>query len=250
MTSFEGKVALVTGGASGLGRATALALAGAGARVVIADIDEAGGREVATSIDGDFVLCDASRLDDNLAAVETAVTLHGALDLVHLNAGIVAGCGIGENFDLERYRRIVGINLDGVVFGTHAALGALKQRGGAIVATASLAGLTPVPADPFYTATKHAVVGLARSLGPALAADGVRFNAVCPSFADTNIITGFRAQLETQGIPILTAETVADAVLEVFGGEGTGECWFIQYGREAAPFKFRGIPGARAAAEH
>jgi NAD(P)-dependent dehydrogenase (short-subunit alcohol dehydrogenase family) len=136
------------------------------------------------------------------------------------------------------------------VFGTHAALGALKQRGGAIVATASLAGLTPVPADPFYTATKHAVVGLARSLGPALAADGVRFNAVCPSFADTNIITGFRAQLETQGIPILTAETVADAVLEVFGGEGTGECWFIQYGREAAPFKFRGIPGARAAAEH
>jgi NAD(P)-dependent dehydrogenase (short-subunit alcohol dehydrogenase family) len=249
MSSFRGKVALVTGGASGLGRATCRALASAGARVVVADIDEAGGREVAAGVDGDFVLCDVARLDDNLAAVETALHLHGALDLVHLNAGILTGCGIGEDFDPERYRRIVAINLDGVVFGTHAALPGLKQSGGAIVATASLAGLTATPADPFYAATKHAVVGLARSLGPALAPEGVRFNAVCPSFAETNIIAGVRAELEADGIPILAAETVADAVLDVFESEATGECWFVQYGRPAAPFEFRGIPGARAASE-
>jgi NAD(P)-dependent dehydrogenase (short-subunit alcohol dehydrogenase family) len=245
-SSFEGKVALITGGAGGLGRATARALAHAGARIVVADIDEAGGREVAASLDGDFVPCDVSSLDHNLAAVQTALHLHGHLDLVHLNAGIVTGCGVAEDFDPERYRRIVAVNLDGVVFGTHAALPALKHSGGgAIVATASLAGLTAVPADPFYAATKHAVVGLARSLGPALAPDGVRFNAVCPSFAETNIITGVRAQLEAEGIPILAAETVADAVLEVLGGEGSGECWFVQYGRAPAPFAFRGIPGAR-----
>ena len=246
-SSLEGKVALVTGGASGIGRATCQALAAAGARVVVADIDEAGGREVAASLGGDFVTCDVSILEHSLAAVETALQLHGALDLVHLNAGIVSGCGIGEDFDLSRYRRVTGINLDGVVFGTHAALPALKRHGGTIVATASLAGLTSVPLDPFYAATKHAVVGLTRALGPALAADGVRFNAVCPSFAETNIIAGVRAHLEASGIPIIAAETVADAVLEQFRGEAAGECWFIQYGRPAAPFEFRGIPGPRVA---
>jgi NAD(P)-dependent dehydrogenase (short-subunit alcohol dehydrogenase family) len=243
---LNGKVALVTGGASGLGRATCEALAGAGARVLVADIDEAAGREVAASIDGDFVRCNVANLDDNLAAVEVALQRHGTLDLVHLNAGIISGCGIGEDFDAQKYRRITAINLDGVVFGTHAALPVLKRTGGAIVATASLAGLTPVALDPLYTATKHAVVGLARALGPLLAADGVRFNAVCPSFAETNMIAGFREHLEQGGVPILSAETVAETVLEVFAGDGTGECWFIQYGRPAAPFEFRGIPGARA----
>jgi NAD(P)-dependent dehydrogenase (short-subunit alcohol dehydrogenase family) len=246
--NFEGKVALVTGGANGLGRATCQALATAGARVVVADIDEAAGRELAASLDGDFVPCDVSRLEHSLAAVQTALDLHGSLDLLHLNAGIVGGCGVGEDFDPERYRRIVAVNLDAVVFGTHAALPALIQSRGAIVATASLAGLTPVAADPFYTATKHAVVGLTRSLGPALAPHGVRFNAVCPSFADTDLITGFRAALEAEGIAILAADTVAEAVLEVFGAEGTGECWFVQYGRPAEPFAFRGVPGARGRA--
>jgi NAD(P)-dependent dehydrogenase (short-subunit alcohol dehydrogenase family) len=245
--SFENKVALVTGGASGLGRATCLALARAGARVVVADIDEESGRAVAENIDGDFASCDVSDLDHSLAAVQTALRLHGHLDLVHLNAGIVTGCGIGQDFDPERYRRAVGANLDGVVFGTHAALPALIPRGGAIVATASLAGLGAVPEDPVYAATKHAVVGLARALGPALAAQGVRFNAVCPGFAETNIITGVRAHLEALDIPIMAAETVADAVLEIFAGEGSGECWFVQYGRPAAPFEFRRIPGTRTA---
>ena len=83
----------------------------------------------------------------------------------------------------------MGVNLDGVVFGTHAALPALKARGGgAIVATSSLAGLIGVPLEPIYSANKHAVVGLARSLGPALIADGIRFNAVCPGFADTPLV--------------------------------------------------------------
>jgi NAD(P)-dependent dehydrogenase (short-subunit alcohol dehydrogenase family) len=246
-THFEDRVALVTGGAGGLGRATCQALAEAGARIVVADIDEDGGHEVAARLDGDFVLCDVSSLDDNLAAVQTALDLHGRLDLVHLNAGIVTGCGIGENFDMERYRRAAGVNLDGVVFGTHAALPALGE-GGAIVATASLAGLAAVPQDPVYAATKHAVVGLTRALGPALAPRGIRFNAVCPGFTETNIIVGVREFLDANGIPIMDAETVAEVVVEVFAAEGTGECWFVQYGRPAAPFQFRNIPGTRAPA--
>jgi NAD(P)-dependent dehydrogenase (short-subunit alcohol dehydrogenase family) len=247
VSSLDGKVALVTGGASGIGRATCLALAEAGARVVVADIDEAGGREVAASVRGDFVSCDVSNLEDNLAAVDTALQLHGHLDLVHLNAGILSGCGIGKDFDPARYRRVIGVNLDGVVLGTHAALPALTPRGGAIVATASLAGLTSVPLDPFYAATKHAVVGLVRALGPALAPGGVRLNAVCPSFAESKMTVGLRADLAAFGIPIIAAETVAEAVLELFRGDTAGECWFVQYGRPAAPFEFRGIPGPRGA---
>jgi len=249
VSSLEGKVALVTGGANGIGRATCHALAEAGARVVVADIDETAGREVAASVGGDFVTCNVSSLEHNLAAVDTVLHLHGTLDLIHLNAGILSGCGIGEDFDPDRYRRIVGVNLDGIVFGTHAALPALKRHGGAIVATASLAGLTSVPGDPFYAATKHAVVGLTRALGPALVADGVRFNAVCPSFAETDMVAVVRAELAASGIPIIAAGTVADAVLDLFRGDAAGECWFIQYGRPAAPFEFRGIPGARTAAE-
>ena len=126
-------------------------------------------------------------LDENLAIVEHVVERFGGLDLVYLNAGIVSGCGIGEDFDAERYRRAMSVNLDGVVYGAHAALPALRARGGgAIVATASLAGLTAVPMDPFYAANKHAVVGLTRSLGPALAGDGIRFNAICPGYAETD----------------------------------------------------------------
>lgn len=246
-SSLEGKVALVTGGASGIGRATCLALAAAGGRVVVADIDEAGGRDVAATVGGDFVSCDVSNLEHNLAAVEAALRRHGTLDLVHLNAGIVTGCGIGDDFDPALYARATGVNLDGVVFGTHAALPALKRSGGAIVATASLAGLTAAPLDPFYAATKHAVVGLTRALGPALAPEGVRFNAVCPSFAESNIIAGLRSQLEANGIPIISAEAVAEAVLELFAGEAVGECWFVQFGRAAAAFEFRGIPGPRVA---
>jgi NAD(P)-dependent dehydrogenase (short-subunit alcohol dehydrogenase family) len=244
--SLRDKVAVVTGGASGLGRATALALAEAGAIVVVADIDEERGRAVAEQVDGHFVRVDVADLDSNRAMVDAAVGRVGGLDLLHLNAGVSSQIGVGPEFDLERYRRIMGINLDGVVFGTVAALPQLRARGGgAIVATASLAGLTGTPYDPLYSANKHAVVGLARSLGPGLAADGIRFNAVCPGFAESAIIGPIRQALVDSGLPIIPAERVADAVLTLFAGEMTGECWFVQAGRPAAPFNFRGIPGPR-----
>lgn len=240
-------VALVTGGAGGLGSATARALAGRGASVVVADVDEAGGEAIAAEIGGAFVRADVSDPAANRAMFDFATERHGGVDLVHLNAGVSSGIGLGEDFDVERYRQLMGVNLDGVVFGVHEALRALRARGGgAIVATASLAGLTAVPYDPLYAANKHAVVGLARSLGPALAVEGIRFNAVCPGFAESAIIGPIRESLIESGLPIIPAERVAETVVELFSGEMSGECWFVQAGRESEAFRFRNLPGPRA----
>ena len=238
------RVALVTGGASGLGRATCFALAEAGARVVVVDVDERG-EAVAAEVGGEFVRADVSQLEDNLAMAEFAVDRFGRLDMAFLNAGVASGCGIGDDFDLARYRRAMGVNLDGVVFGTHAVLPAMRDAGGgAIVATASLAGLTGMPMDPIYTANKHAVVGLARALGPLLAEQDIRFNAVCPGFAESALVAPMREALVAAGFDIIPAETVAEAVLGLFESDMTGVCWFVQPGRQGA-FEFRRVPGPR-----
>ena len=249
MGKLDGKVALVTGGAGGLGSATARALHAAGAQIVVADVDEGGGEAVAGEVGGAFVRADVARPEDNRAMFDFAAERFGGVDLVHLNAGVVSGIGLGEDFDPERYRRVMAINLDGVVFGTHEALRALRERGGgAIVATASLAGLTAVPYDPLYAANKHAVVGLARSLGPSLVDDGIRLNAICPGFSESAIIASFRDSLIESGLPIIPADVVADAVLTLFTGEMSGECWFVQAGRESEAFRFRNLPGPRTSA--
>jgi NAD(P)-dependent dehydrogenase (short-subunit alcohol dehydrogenase family) len=243
-SGLRDKVALVTGGASGLGRATCIALAEVGVEVVIADCDGEAGAALAERLGGHFIETDVSDLDENLRAVAFATERCGGVDLAFLNAGITSGCGLGEDFDIDLYRRAMGVNLDGVAFGIHAVLGALRARGGgAIVATSSLAGLTGVPLEPIYTANKHAVVGLVRSLGPVLEPEGIRVNAVCPGFAETPLITPIRGALIEAGLDIIAPEAVAEAVLRLFAGEMAGECWFIQPHREPAPFKFRGVPG-------
>jgi NAD(P)-dependent dehydrogenase (short-subunit alcohol dehydrogenase family) len=240
------KVALVTGGASGIGRAVATALAEKGALVAVVDLDEEGGAAVASQLDGEFVRADVSDLHQCLRAVELVSERFGGIDLAHLNAGVSTGCSLAEDFDLDAYRRAMGVNLDGVVFGVHAALPALRARGGgAIVATASLAGLTGMPFDPIYTANKHAVVGLVRALGPALVGEGIRVNGVCPGFAESKIIEPIRDALLAEGLPIIPAESVAQTVLGLFEGQMSGECWYVQAGRPSEPFKFRGIPGPR-----
>jgi NAD(P)-dependent dehydrogenase (short-subunit alcohol dehydrogenase family) len=239
------KVAVVTGGASGIGRATTLQLAEAGAVVVVADLNEEAGAAVAEQVGGHFVRVDVADLESNRAMVEFATERAGGIDMAFLNAGVATGCGIGDDFDLELYRRAMGVNLDGVVFGTQAVLPALRERGGgAIVATASLAGLTGMPFDVVYTANKHAVVGFVRGLGPALAGDGIRVNAVCPGFAESALVAPIRDGLIEQGFQVMPAEEVADVVVELFAGDMAGECWFVQPGRAGA-FEFRHVPGPR-----
>ena len=247
-TELPGKVALVTGAANGIGAAVSLRLASLGAQVVVADVDDEAGAALAAEIGGIYVHCDVRELADNEAAVAAAVAHFGGLDLVHLNAGISSGHGVGADFNVETYQRAMGINLDGVVFGVHAALPALQQRGGGtIVATASMAGLTPLPLDPIYAANKAGVVALARSLGEAYRAENILINALCPSFAHTAIIEPIKGFLEETHFPILEVSDVVDAFISILDAGGTGEAWFVVPGRESQPFSFRNVPGPRTA---
>ena len=244
---FENSVALVTGGANGLGRATAARLAEAGAKVVLADIETGPGEQAAQEIGAEFIETDVSRPEASQAAVDFALEKFGGLDLAFLNAGIATGCGLVEHFDLELYRRAMGVNLDGVVFGINAVVPAMRERGGgSIVTTASLAGLASVPYDPIYAANKHAVVGLTRSLGPVLFEEGIRLNAICPGFSATRIIDPIKDGLSEGGVPVIPVEKVVDGVVGLFGLEAGGECHFVQAGMEPQEFRFRNVPGPRS----
>lgn len=242
MRDLTGAVAWVTGGASGIGEQVCRQLAVAGAHVVLSDVDSRG-RAVAQEIGGTFVETDVRDLAANEAAVHVAEETYGRLDLVHLNAGIAGGTTIGD-FDIEKYRRLMGINLDGVVFGLAAALPALKRAGGgAVVATSSLSGLVPFPGEVLYAASKHAVVGLVRSSAEQLAPNGITINAVCPGFTDTPLVAPQVKTFRAAGFPLVEATTVAETVLGLLRGEQTGEAWFIQAGREPSAYRFRGVPG-------
>src|SRR3954468_5614822 len=121
MTEHSSHVALITGGASGIGAAVARRLAARGTSVVVADVDTDRAESVAAEIGGAFVPCDVRDLDANRAAVAATVDRFGGLDLAFLNAGITTGTTLGEDFDVERYRRAMSVNLDGVVYGVVAA---------------------------------------------------------------------------------------------------------------------------------
>ena len=159
MSALDGRVALVTGGASGIGLATARALLDAGTTVVVADIQEPPHGLAAT-----YVPTDVRRREDWARVVETAESRHGGLDLAHLNAGIALGESDVTAVPDDEVDRILAINVEGVVLGARAVIPAMRRRGGgSIVATASLAGLIAFSPDPLYTLTKHAVVGLVRA---------------------------------------------------------------------------------------
>jgi NAD(P)-dependent dehydrogenase (short-subunit alcohol dehydrogenase family) len=166
------------------------------------------------------------------------------VELACLNAGVITRVEDIRLLTDDRYREVLGVNVDGVVFGVRA-LAQRMQRGGAIVATASLAGLTDMQLDPIYALTKHAVVGFVRSVAPQLEARGIRVNAVCPGIVDTTMIDERREDLIAAGFPLLTPDDVADAVWRAATSEGAGEAWVVQPGREPLPFRYPGVPGPR-----
>jgi NAD(P)-dependent dehydrogenase (short-subunit alcohol dehydrogenase family) len=169
----------------------------------------------------------------------------GPVEAAFLNAGVLAGDADPGRLDLESYRRALAVNVDGVVLGVRRL--ARVMDGGTIVATASLAGLTGMPSDAVYALTKHAVVGFVRSAAPRLGA--IRLNAVCPGIADTPMIDGHRAAFDAAGFPLLAPDAVAEAAWQAATSGRTGECWFVQPGREPAPFRFANVPGPRAGDE-
>jgi NAD(P)-dependent dehydrogenase (short-subunit alcohol dehydrogenase family) len=239
---LAGRVALVTGGASGIGAAVVRRLAGRGATVSVVDVDGSAARALAGEVGGRAVAVDVTDLDALAAAIRDTAAQRGRLDIVHLNAGVGGGQPGVSELDVERYRLTVGVNLDHVVAGTCVAVEQLRGTGGGtIVATASLAGLIEMPHDPIYTATKHAVVGYVRSAGVVLAAEGIRLCALCPGFADTPLIAHARDSFGD--FPLLTAEEVADGFEALLAGAEPGQVWLVQPGRPAQPYRFRGVPG-------
>ncbi|MDQ2967428.1 MAG: SDR family NAD(P)-dependent oxidoreductase [Actinomycetota bacterium] len=215
------RTAVVTGGASGIGAAIVELLRGEGAEVQALDLV------------GGFDVSDPQ-------AWETV----SAVELACLNAGVTTGEQDVSRLADDAYRRILGANLDGVVFGVRR-LAVVMKPGSAIVATASLAGLVPSPEDPIYTLTKHAVIGFVRSVAPQLEQRGIRINAVAPGFVETPLINS--APFADAGFPLLQPEAVAQAALVAARSNETGQVWVVQPGREPLQFRFPNVPGPRDA---
>jgi NAD(P)-dependent dehydrogenase (short-subunit alcohol dehydrogenase family) len=257
MGSLQGKVAVITGGASGIGRATAKRLVRDGAAVAIADLDPVGA-EVAKEFGALFIPLDVTDPEAWQRALPTVIDELGGLDILHLNAGshaVPRGQSLGTDalqiLTLRGFERVVGINVGGVLFGVIAALPHFEAQGhGDVVVTASLAGLKPLKEDPLYSMSKHAVVGLVRSLAPTLSEHGIRIQAICPGAVDTALPP---PELRPAPGSIASPAFLADAVVHMLENGTAGDVWVtIREGEVPWRYDFgrlRDNPGAPTRAE-
>jgi len=223
MGRLEGKVAVITGGASGIGEASARLFAAEGAEVVVADVqDERGGR-LASELGVEYVHVDVTREDDVEAAVSHAVDVYGRLDCMFNNAGIAGAVGPIESVTAEAFDRTVAVLLRGVFLGVkHAAPVMRAQGGGSIINTASVAAVRTGYGNHVYSAAKAGVVQLTRSVAMELGEDNVRVNCVLPGFIPTPMIARAR------GAPLGEADGKLGVIAEAF--------------REAQPIRRPGHP--------
>ena len=244
---ITGKVALITGAGSGIGRATAMRLAQEGASVVVADIDEAGGRETVAQIERDggraalvradpslrsgqapraaFIRADVTSEKDVRAMIAFTQETFGGPDILHNNAGILTERPRFPDTEPERWSRVLDINLRGVILGTQYGIQAMRKRGGGVIVnTASLAGIIGFAIDPVYAATKGGVVMFTTSLAPLREELNIRVNCVCPGIVETAMLRPAReepAEEERQlaellrSLPLIQPEEIADAVVEL-----------------------------------
>ncbi|MCC6381867.1 MAG: SDR family NAD(P)-dependent oxidoreductase [Dehalococcoidia bacterium] len=220
---IDGSSAVVTGAASGIGRASALALARAGARVVVADLAARRGAQVVDEIGtaggiAVFRHCDVTRTEDLAGAFACALEHFGRFDIAFNNAGI-AGEDLFEDTAGD-WQRVVDVNLTAVIDATRIAVREMRRLGGGVVVnTASMGGILPIPDSPVYAATKAGVVNFTRSLAYLAPAHRVRVNAVCPSYTDTPLVRRRGdedlADIKQRMGGILQPEDVAAGVLEL-----------------------------------
>lgn len=238
MSAFmQGKIAVLTGAASGIGAEVARQIAAAGGRPVILDVDAARGEALAQELGGRFIRCDVANREQWMSAVRSLVDAGELPDYAHLNAGIMSQRADEpfmaiEDLPEESYRRIVGVNLDGVVFGLQALLPHMRGRGGAICVTASLVGLVPLPIDPMYSTTKHALIGLVRSVAAANESPELRVNAICPGGVDTPIVP---SALRAEGMAMMSTASLAAEVLDLLEQGANGEVR-VRLGEDAPAF--------------
>ncbi len=191
----DGRVALVTGGGSGIGRATALRFAAEGARVVVADIVLEAGEETARLIrdaggEAQFAYVDVTDEESVRSLVELTVDEYGRLDCAHNNAGVLGPVAEFTEYSREDYDRVIAVNVTGVWLCMQAELRQMltqdpPEGGHSIVNTASIAGLVGSPTIPAYSVSKHAVVGMTNSAARGYGTRGIRVNSVCPAIIDT-----------------------------------------------------------------
>lgn len=263
----KGKVAIVTGAGSGIGRAVASALASAGASILVADVNESGGKETVAAIEtaggkAAFTHVDVREragLDRMIA--ETEATF-GGLDIIHNNAGVGTPRPRFPEARQEDWERTIMIDLWAVIAGTQAAVPALQRRGGGVIInTASIAGLMGYMPDPIYGAAKHGVVGFTRSLEFLKAESNIRVNCVCPGVVDTPMVRLADRNMTPEELaardaflkqmPLIAPETIAEAVMELITDDSlNGVAMAVTYGRPPriveAPIRFRGQDPAQS----
>jgi NAD(P)-dependent dehydrogenase (short-subunit alcohol dehydrogenase family) len=255
---FKGKVALITGAGNGIGRATAVGFARNGAKVVVVDRDTAGGEATAGVIRQQggkalFVAADVTSSADVQAYVKAALDRFGSIDCFHNNAGIEGKVAPTHEYDETVFDAVMSVNVKGVFLGLRHVLPVMiAQKRGAVVNTASVAGLMASPGMPAYVASKHAVIGITKVSAAEVAKYGVRVNAVCPGPIDTRMIHSLEEQVNPSNpaavgaryqstIPLGrygTPEEIANVVQFLcsdLASNVTGSQYVVDGGRTAAP---------------